>query len=165
MRLLGEAAQSPGRVYLVGGASAVLIGWRDTTVDVDLKLAPEPTGAFDAIARAKDALDMNVELAAPDDFIPALPGWPERSMFIARHGLVDFFHYDFHAQALAKIERGHAQDLQDVRAMRRLALIEPKRLAELFAAVEADLVRYPAIDPACLRRKVQQAAQAMAVGR
>ena len=31
----------------------------------------------------KDTLDVNVELAAPDQFIPALPGWRERSEFIA----------------------------------------------------------------------------------
>ena len=66
MRRLGEEARGGGRVYLVGGASAVLIGWRETTVDVDLKLDPEPPGVFEAIARAKDALDMNIELAAPE---------------------------------------------------------------------------------------------------
>lgn len=37
MRRLGGAARSPGRIYLVGGSSAVLVGWRETTVDVDLK--------------------------------------------------------------------------------------------------------------------------------
>ena len=157
MRRLGEEAQGPGRVYLVGGASAVLIGWRDMTVDVDLKLAPEPPGLFAAISRAKEALNMNVELAAPDDFIPPLPGWQERSSHIARHGLVDFFHYDFHAQALAKIERGHAQDLRDVEAMRRLDLVGAQRLVEFFGAIEPDLLRYPAIDAACFRDKVRRA--------
>ena len=157
MRRLGEEAQGPGRIYLVGGASAVLIGWRATTVDVDLKLAPEPPGLFAAIARAKEALNMNVELAAPDDFIPPLPGWQERSSHIARHGLVDFFHYDFHAQALAKIERGHVQDLLDVEAMRRLDLVDAQRLVEFFEAIEPDLLRYPAIDAACFRDKVRRA--------
>lgn len=40
-----------------------------------------------------------------DDFIPSLPGWRDRSVFIARHGAVDFYHYDCSAQALAKVER------------------------------------------------------------
>ena len=66
MRRLGSAVRSPGRIYLVGGSSAVLVGWRETTVDVDLKLDPEPAGAFEAIARAKETLNINVELAAPD---------------------------------------------------------------------------------------------------
>ena len=60
MRRLGEEAAGPGRVYLVGGASAVLVGWRDTTMDVDLKLAPEPPGVFQAIASAKEVLDMGI---------------------------------------------------------------------------------------------------------
>ncbi|WP_419949778.1 hypothetical protein [Candidatus Palauibacter sp.] len=52
MRRLGGAARSPGRIYLVGGSSAVLVGWRETTVDVDLKLDPEPAGVFEAIEPA-----------------------------------------------------------------------------------------------------------------
>lgn len=72
MRRLGEEARGARRVYLVGGASAVIIGWRETTVDVDLKPDPEPPGVFEAIARAKDILNIDVELA-PDEFIPPLP--------------------------------------------------------------------------------------------
>lgn len=49
LRELGRAVRGPGRVYLVGGASALLEGWRDSTVDVDLKLDPEPRGVFEAI--------------------------------------------------------------------------------------------------------------------
>ena len=161
MRLLGREARGSGRIYLVGGASAVIVGWRDTTVDVDLKLDPEPPGVFDAIARAKGALHMNLELASPDDFIPALPDWRDRSAFVVRHGPVDFFHYDFYSQALAKIERGHAQDLRDVEAMRRLQLIEAGRLLSLFEAIEADLVRYPAIDPCHFRNGVRRAVRAI----
>ena len=161
MRRLGEAAAGAGRVYLVGGASAVLIGWRQATVDVDLKLAPEPAGAFEAIARLKDDLAVNVELAAPDDFIPALPDWRIRSPFIERHGAVDFFHYDFYAQALAKIERDHAQDLDDVAAMHERGLIDPRRLAGFFASIEGELLRFPAIDASAFAAKVRAATRRM----
>ena len=157
LRFIGDRATGAGRIHLTGGASAVLVGWRTTTVDVNIKLDPEPPGVFDAIARAKEVLDMNVELAAPDDFIPALPDWRPRSVFIARHGPVAFLHYDFHAQALARIERGHTQDLQDVEAMKRLGLIETGRLSHLFKSVEPDLARYPAIDPASFRDQVREA--------
>ena len=165
MRWLGDEAQNSGRIYLVGGASAVLVGWRTTTVDVDLKLAPEPAGVFQAIARAKEALDMNIELAAPDDFIPPLPGWENRSPFVAQHGSVEFFHYDFYAQALAKIERGHDQDWDDVRAMHRHGLIEPQQLSALFDAIKTDLPRFPAVDAACFARRVDLATDAMSEGR
>lgn len=156
MRRLGEEARGPGCVYLVGGASAVIYGWRGSTIDVDLKLDPEPAGAFDAIARAKEALDMNIELAAPDDFIPPLPGWKERSQFIVRHGRVDFLHYDFYAQALAKIERGHQQDFRDIAAMMDEGLIDPSRLMTLYDAVEPDLIRYPSLDPPSFRARVER---------
>ena len=139
----------------------MLLGWRESTVDIDLKLDPEPPGVFAAIARAKDALGINVELAAPDDFIPALPGWRERSRFIVRHGRVDYYHYDFHAQALAKIERGHQLDLVDVGEMARRSLIRPERLAELFDAIQPALERYAAIDPPSFRRKVRRAISEM----
>jgi len=102
---LGRRARGPGRVYLTGGATALLHGWRTSTVDVDVKLDPEPAGAFEAIAELKEELDLNVELAAPDQFVPPVPGWRERSVFIARHGSVDFFHFDPLSQALAKLAR------------------------------------------------------------
>ena len=156
MRLLGRAARGQGTIYLVGGSSAVLVGWRETTDDVDLKLDPEPLGVFEAIARAKEELSVNVELAAPDDFIPALPGWRERSSFIVRHGPVSFHHYDFHAQALAKMERGHELDLMDVRAMAQLGLVRAHRLRCFLDAIEPALPRYPAIDPPSFRRKVER---------
>lgn len=154
---LGADSKSDGVIYVTGGGSAVLYGWRSTTVDVDLKLDPEPAGVFDAIRRLKDELDINIELAAPDQFIPPPPGWRERSVFIGRFGKVDFYHFDFYAQALAKIERGHERDLADVDAMARAGLIEMPRLLELFDAIEPQLDRYPGVDPGAFRAKVHEA--------
>ena len=154
MEGIGRRAKGPGRVYLVGGSSAVLVGWRDATVDADMKLDPEPAGVFEAIALMKDELDMNVELAAPDQFVPPLPGWRERSPFIARYGEVDFFHYDFYGQALAKIERGHHTDLGDVQAMVQHGLVDLDELLRLFEDVADDLLRYPAIGEQALRAKL-----------
>ncbi len=155
MERLGREARGPGRVYLVGGATAVLHGWRQSTVDADLKLDPEPPGVFEAIRRLKEELDMNIELAAPDDFIPPVPGWRERSPFIARHGQVDFHHYDLLTQALAKIERGHAQDLDDVRQMIRAGLIDAPGLRSGLADIEPGMVRYPALEPDDLRARLE----------
>jgi len=114
MAELGEAVRSPGRVYFTGGVTAVLLGWRETTLDLDLKADPEPQGFFEALPKLKDSLDINIELAAPDDFVPTLPGWSDRSQPIATHRLLSFYHYDFYSQALSKIERFHARDQGDV---------------------------------------------------
>src|SRR5437762_12764357 len=93
MQDLAAAAKSPGKVYFTGGATALLLGFREQTIDIDLKLDPEPEGTFEAIAVLKDRLNLNVELASPDDFIPAAADWRERSRHIASIGQVEFFHY------------------------------------------------------------------------
>src|SRR5580692_12899521 len=83
MRELAAAARSPGKVYFTGGTTALLLGFREQTIDIDLRLDPEPAGAFEAIAVLKNRLDLNVELASPEDFIPAGPDWREQSRHIA----------------------------------------------------------------------------------
>jgi hypothetical protein len=95
-----------------------------------------------------------VELASPDQFIPAIPGWRERSLFIAHHGFLDFFHYDPYGQALSKLQRGHDRDLQDVRAMLSEMLITQDRLREMFTLIKPQLIRYPALDPATFEAAV-----------
>lgn len=154
MRELGARVLSPGAIYLTGGGTAVLEGWREMTVDVDLKALPEPRGFFEAIAELKDLVDLNVELASPDDFIPELPGWRDRSVFVARAGLVDFYHYDLFSQALSKLERGHDRDLSDVAAMLERGLIDRENLWRWFEAITPNLIRYPAINPGVFRAAV-----------
>ena len=149
---LGRAASKPVRVYLVGGATAVLRGWRDTTIDVDLKLVPDSDQLLRELPRLKDKLEINVELASPDQFIPELPGWEDRSLFIRQIRKLSVYHLDPYSQALAKIERGHVQDLADVRSMLAEELIEPQRLRDLFEQIQPRLYRYPAVDPETFRR-------------
>lgn len=162
MQALGAEADREGRVYFAGGATAVLLGWRPATVDADISLFPESDRLLRALPGLKETLHMNVELASPAHFIPEVPGWEERSPFIAREGKLSFHHYDFYAQALAKIERGHARDRQDVREMLARGLVEPERLRELFAQIEPQLYRYPALDPPSFRRAVEEALAASA---
>jgi len=156
MGALAAEADVEARVYFTGGATAVLIGWRSTTIDVDIKVVPEHDHLLRAIPRLKERLQINVELASPDQFIPPLPGWEERSPFVSREGTVSFYHYDLYAQALAKIERSHAQDLQDVREMLRRGLIEQHRLLTYYRHIEPELYRYPAVDPATFSRSVEE---------
>lgn len=156
MREIGRRARGPGRVYLVGGASALLEGWRSTTVDVDLKLDPEPAGIFEAIGELKTSLDVNIELSSPDQYLPPLSDWRERSSFIERQGAVEFFHYDFRAQALAKLARGYDRDVADVRAMLSRDLVSRADLATALGAMLPDLPRYPALDAAAFERRVRR---------
>ena len=153
---LGRRARGPGRIYLVGGATALLEGWRASTVDVDLKLDPEPPGIFEAIAALKDELGINVELASPDQFLPPVPGWRERSPFVARHGEVEFFHFDLLSQALAKLARAHDRDLADVRAMAERKLISSHEIADALERIRPDLIRYPALDAKAFERRVRR---------
>ena len=153
---IGRAAQSPGRVYLVGGSTALLLGFREQTIDIDIKLEPEPLGVFEAIAELKNNLQVNVELASPYQFIPAIPGWEQRSEFIAHFGEVDFFHYDFYGQSLAKILRGHVTDVADAKALVLSSKVSVQRLADLYASIRPDLKRYPAIDAEDFDRRVAE---------
>lgn len=155
MKALGSGVTEAARVFLVGGASSVLLGWRDSTIDVDLKLVPENDEILRKLPSLKERLELNIELASPDDFIPPLPGWEERSRFIRQEGKLTFLHYDFYAQALAKIERGHEIDLQDVRAMIQNGFVEPIRLLEFLSQIEEKIYKYPAIDPPKFRAAVE----------
>jgi hypothetical protein len=162
MRALGHEASRPGHVFLTGGATAVLVGWRATTVDVDIKLVPDQDSVLRAIPALKESLQLNVELAAPDDFIPVPKTWQMRSPFIAQEGRLAFHHFDLSSQALAKIERGHTQDLADVREMIARGLVDLETLRRDFSEIEPELYRYPAIDPPAFRRALEAVLREMA---
>ena len=157
MRALGAESDADARVYFTGGATAVLHGWRASTIDVDIRIEPERDAIFRAIPQLKERLELNVELASPMDFIPVRADWPDRSPYIAREGRVSFHHFDLYAQALAKVERGHDQDLRDVREMLGRGLIDAAQARRYFETIEPDLYRYPAIDPASFRRAIETA--------
>jgi hypothetical protein len=101
---------------------------------------------FEAIPKIKRDLIINVELAAPSDFLPPLPGWRERSRWVGTFGGLQVFHYDFVSQALAKIERGHSRDVLDVDEMLRRGLVKREELLANAEAIRPGLHRYPAID-------------------
>lgn len=146
MDVLGNRVGGPGTIFLTGGATALLFGWREKTIDLDLKADPEPRGFFEAIAELKESLDTNVKLASPDLFIPELPGWRERSALIRKVGGVEFRHFDFYSQALAKLERGHERDRVDVRAFAEQGLVNRETLRGFFEVIRPLLKKFPAID-------------------
>jgi hypothetical protein len=112
------------------------MAWRPSTLDVDVHLVPDRDEILRAMASLKNDLEINIELAAPSHFIPELPGWQERSQFIAGEGKISFF---------------------DVDSMIREGLVEPGRLRELFEGIIPALYRYPAIDAQSFRQALNEA--------
>jgi hypothetical protein len=157
MEAFGRAATGRVRVYLVGGTTAVLLGWRATTIDVDFVMRPDDEGILRALPSLKETLRVNLEIASPVEFIPVPAGWEDRGMFVAQEGSVAFYHFDLYAQALAKVERGHRHDLADVREMIERRLVDPGHALEYFGRMEPELYRFPAIDPPSYRRAVEAA--------
>ncbi|HWH44319.1 MAG TPA: hypothetical protein VNT32_06280 [Thermoleophilaceae bacterium] len=156
---LGRVAPEGTRLYLTGGATAVLEGWRSSTIVVDARFEPESDRVLAAIPALKLRLDLNVELVSPTDFIPELPGWRDRSPFLFREGALDVHHFDPYSQALSKVERGFGRDLEDVAEMVRRGMVLPSLAVELFEASVPALIRYPALDEAAFRAKVLAAFQ------
>ncbi len=133
-----------GRVYLVGGGTAVWVGWRTSTVDVDLH--GEPEKLFDDIQQIKERLSVNIEFVQPENFVPALEGTHERHVFIEKIGAVSFYHHDPYAQVFSKIVRGFARDLEDAESFVSSGLVDPPRLGKLVHQIPRQAYsRYPAV--------------------
>jgi hypothetical protein len=152
---IGRATSEPATAFLTGGSTAVLLGWRDSTIDIDVKFVPDSPAFMRVIPYLKEELEINVELASPDLFIPVPPRWEERSPWEATEGLLTVRHFELTAQAMAKLERGHVRDLEDVQAMLDRGLVSPAGLRTFLDAIEPDLYRFPAVDPSSLRRAVE----------
>ena len=63
MRALGGRTDVETTCYLTGGATAVLLGWRDSTIDVDMLFAPENDQLLRAIPELKEELELNDDLS------------------------------------------------------------------------------------------------------
>lgn len=154
---LAPAAGQPTTLYLTGGSTAVLLGWRDATVDVDLKVVPDDGSVLRQIPSLKESLQINVELASPDLFLPVRSGWEDRSPWESSEGRLVVRHFDLTAQALGKIERRHRRDLIDVSELFGRGYVTAEALRAELDAIEAELYRFPAVDPPSLRRAVDDA--------
>ncbi len=155
LKELSHAAREPIRLYLTGGASQMVRGLRESTVDVDLTFEPENDDVLRSMVALKERLNLNVELVSPAHFVPALPGWRDRCGFIEQVGRLAVHHFDPYTQVLSKLERGHARDRADVAGLVREGVVDPEQLRALFSEIEDELFRYPAIDPRSLRTAVQ----------
>ncbi len=130
------------RVYLVGGSTAVLAGWRESTIDADLYA--ERDEVFRDIQSIKERLGLNIEFARPEHFVPALPRSADRHVFIERVGDVDFYHYDPYAQLLSKVVRGFRKDLVDAEQFVKSGMVDPAKFRDLVLAIpESAYASYP----------------------
>jgi hypothetical protein len=132
------------RVYIVGGGTAVLAGWRASTIDVDLHA--DRDAVFRDIQAIKERLDLNIEYARPEQFVPPLAGSERRHVFIDRVGDVEFFHYDPYAQLLSKIVRGFRQDVLDARSFLQSGMVDAGEFRTLVHQIpESAFAKYPSL--------------------
>lgn len=132
------------RVYFVGGGTAVYLGWRRSSIDVDL--CSDQDVVFRGIQETKERLNINIEFARPEDFVPPLEGSVERHVFIETLGTVSFYHYDPCAQLLSKVVRGFQRDMEDAMNFVSAGMVDPARFRALVAGIpDAAYARYPSL--------------------
>ena len=73
-------------------------------------------------------MQIQVEQASPDEFLPLPSGYENRHRYIGRYGNLEVFHFDFYSVALGKLNRGTEKDFSDVTQMVQVGVI---RFSEL----------------------------------
>ena len=145
--------RGPHRVYLVGGGTAVYLGWRASSIDVDL--CSDRVDVFRDIQGIKERLNLNIDFARPEDFVPPLEHTDQRHVFIGKIDSVSFYHYDPYAQILSKIVRGFQRDLDDARKFVSSGMVDPARLMTLVKAIpDPAYARYPSLSRTGVERAV-----------
>jgi len=145
----------PFHVYLVGGGTAVLAGWREASIDADL--FSEQKAVFRDIQEIKEHLNLNVEFVRPEYFVPPLPDTESRHVLLEQMGSVHYYHYDPYSQLLSKVVRGFTRDLADARAFVRCGMVDVERFRVLVAAIQPSaFARYPNLSPGGVRQAVEE---------
>jgi hypothetical protein len=142
------------RIYLVGGGTSVYLGWRVSSLDVDL--CSDRDDVFRDIQGIKERLNINIEFASPEDFVPPLKRSADRHVFIDTAGSISFYHYDPYAQLLSKVVRGFRRDLEDARAFVGCGMVDPAKFRSLVAAIpDSSYARYPNLSRTGVERAVE----------
>lgn len=142
------------RVYLVGGGTAVYLGWRGSSLDVDL--CSDQDDVFRDIQGIKERLNINIEFASPEDFVPPLKGSANRHVFIDTVGSISFYHFDPYAQLLSKVVRGFRRDLEDAGAFVGSGMVDPAKFRSLVASIpDSSYAKYPNLSRTGVERAVE----------
>ncbi len=89
LKELAREAEADCAVYLTGGSTAVLLGWRESTIDADIRSFPEQDSLYLGPCRdSRRSCSSTWRSRAPSTPSRELPGWRERSLFIERLGKV-----------------------------------------------------------------------------
>jgi len=146
MKALARSAPRRGsyRVFFVGGGAAVLAGWRVSTIGADLY--SDNDKIFREVQAIKERLQLNIEFARPEDFVPALAGSASRHVFIETVLKVSFYHYDPYAQLLSKVVRGFNRDMLDASSFVASGMVDPERFRSLVNGIREEVyAKYPAL--------------------
>lgn len=156
MKELARSAPRRGtfRICFVGGGTAVYLGWRRSSIDVDLYSDQEVL--FKNIQKIKEHLNINIEFVRPEDFVPPLEGTEDRHLFMEKAGAITFYHYDPYAQLLSKVVRGFQRDLEDAREYISSGMVDPQTFRSLVAAIpDSAYAKYPSLS----RRGIENAVE------
>ena len=156
MKELARRAPRTGtyKVYLVGGGTAVYMGWRPSSIDVDVYSHKD--AVFRDVQRIKEDLEINVEFVRPEQFVPPLQGSAGRHLFIDTIGSVTFFHYDPYAQVFSKVVRGFKRDLDDARHFVGAGMVDPSKLRSLTAEIpDSEFAKYPSLSRTAIEKAVE----------
>lgn len=159
MKSIGKILKKRAALYLTGGSTAILYGFREGTIDIDI--AGDMDELFSYIPKIKERLQINIEMAKPTDFVPSLPGEENRHITIGTFGKVTFMHFDPYAQAFSKIVRGHETDIADAKALVNAKLVEAKKLCEMVKKLPDDnFARYPRLNRPAVEAAVESFSKA-----
>ena len=135
---LGRRFRYPGRLYLVGGTSLILVDAKVSTLDVNVKIEVSAEHKDELVRCLRETgrqSQLSVEQASPDQYIPLPRGHEGRHRFVGRFGSLDVFHFDFYSVALSKLLRGNEKDYEDVVQMVWTNLIALEQLQLYFFEV------------------------------
>jgi len=133
---------------------------RQSTSDIDYTAITEDEQAADELEQAvrslKNDLDVNVEPAAPHDFLP-VPAWArERGRFVGQYGPVAVYYYHLPSLVLAKVARGYEQDLDDAEKLIRAAGVTWQEIEQTWREMRASPRGWLRYEPEEVERRLEQ---------
>lgn len=161
MKSIGRMVKKRATLYLTGGSTAILYGFRAGTIDIDI--AGDMDELFSHLPELKERLCINIELAKPTDFVPSLPGESKRHVTIGTFGQATFMHFDPYGQAFSKIVRGHETDIADVKALIGSGIVDATVLRDLVTRLpDRAFEKYPRLTRSAVQAAVHSFTKACA---